>query len=170
MLRNEHRLCSELQASATGIVSVVKGFPFASSPYSHEISGLADAKSSGEMSASQWDVADSGPSTLHHFQRFPVAINGPADQPVRCRPQAVAPLLSCLAPKQTAEEGMEKAHRYGGLTINERLVVAGLLSSFEAAAKARGQATMIGLLAEVEVEDAAASVDAVLQDPGRYGY
>lgn len=65
---------------------------------------------------------------------------------------------------------MAEAHPYGGMTINERLVVADLLSSFEAAAKLRDRAAMIGLLAAVEVENAAASVDAVLQDPGRYGY
>ena len=60
--------------------------------------------------------------------------------------------------------------RYGGMTVNERLTVAGLLGEWDKAARRRDRAVMIALLEKVDVADAAGIVDAVLADPGRYGF
>ena len=61
-------------------------------------------------------------------------------------------------------------NRYAGLTVNERLFEAGLLSDFDAAVAARNRQQMIHMLTDVAVEDAAGSVDAILQNPEWYGY
>ena len=65
---------------------------------------------------------------------------------------------------------MSDASRYAGMTENERLFDAGLLDAFHIAAKARDRATLIRLLIEVHVEDAAWSADTILRTPDRYGY
>jgi hypothetical protein len=65
--------------------------------------------------------------------------------------------------------GVADAHPYAGMTINERLVAAGLVGSFDAAVSLRDRAAMIRILTEVDVGDPAASVDAVLQRPAYYG-
>ncbi len=65
---------------------------------------------------------------------------------------------------------MADAHQYGGMTLNERLVVAGLLSSFDVAVEARDRAAMIAIMEKVEVQDAAASADTILQNLTCYGY
>jgi hypothetical protein len=60
---------------------------------------------------------------------------------------------------------------YAAMTVNERLFAAGLLSEFDAAARARDRAGMIAILQAVDMgEQAASTADAVLADPGRYGY
>ena len=59
---------------------------------------------------------------------------------------------------------------YAGMTVNERLFEAGLLVAFDVAAKAQDRVEMVRLLIEVDVEDAATSVDAILQEPEKYGY
>jgi hypothetical protein len=56
------------------------------------------------------------------------------------------------------------------MTINERLYVAGLVEAFDAAAGARNREQMIATLNQVTVRDPAASADAILADPARYGY
>ncbi|HRJ69767.1 MAG TPA: hypothetical protein PK812_09170 [Beijerinckiaceae bacterium] len=56
------------------------------------------------------------------------------------------------------------------MTVNERLTVAGLLGEWDKAARRRDRAVMIALLEKVDVADAAGIVDAVLADPGRYGF
>jgi hypothetical protein len=60
---------------------------------------------------------------------------------------------------------------YGGMTVNERLVVAGLNGSFDGAARRRDRHKMIEILAAVEMTpDGAAKVaDTVLANPARYG-
>jgi hypothetical protein len=65
---------------------------------------------------------------------------------------------------------MAEAHPSTGMTINERLYVAGLADPFDAAVRARDRALMISILKDVEVRDAASCVDAILKDPFRYGY
>ena len=59
---------------------------------------------------------------------------------------------------------------YAGMTVNERLFAAGLLAVFDDAARKRDRDKMIELLRRVEVETPEWSVDAILADPGRYGF
>ena len=65
---------------------------------------------------------------------------------------------------------MNQQSPYAGMSVNERLFDAGLLDAFNAAARARDRAEMIRLLASVDLEDAAGSVDMILETPARYGY
>jgi hypothetical protein len=55
---------------------------------------------------------------------------------------------------------------YKGLTVNERLVVSGLLDRFDAAARARNRERMISMLKRVALSDSYANqwVDALLGD------
>jgi hypothetical protein len=62
---------------------------------------------------------------------------------------------------------MSDAGRYAGMTLNERLVDAGLMEAFDAAVRARDRAEMIRLLRDVEVEDAGGSADAILRRAAR---
>jgi hypothetical protein len=60
---------------------------------------------------------------------------------------------------------------YAGMTTNERLLVAGLLDAFDAAARARDRARMIEILGRVELGDQADWIaDTILADPQRYGF
>lgn len=59
---------------------------------------------------------------------------------------------------------------YAGMTVNERLFVAGLLDQFDDAARARDRARLIVLLSQVDVADPDWSVDTILDNPGKYGY
>jgi hypothetical protein len=55
------------------------------------------------------------------------------------------------------------------MTVNERLLDAGLVEAFDAAATARDRREIIRILAEVGVEDAASCADATLQElPGGF--
>jgi len=56
------------------------------------------------------------------------------------------------------------------MTVNERLYAAGLMESFDAAAKSRNRAEMIRILEQVDLPNAASSVDRILADPEGYGY
>jgi hypothetical protein len=58
---------------------------------------------------------------------------------------------------------MGERSRYAGMTVSERLFDAGLLQSFNAAARQRNRAEMIRLLTHVDVKDAAYSADAILK-------
>ena len=60
---------------------------------------------------------------------------------------------------------------FGGMTVNERLVAAGLLEEWERAAGGRDREAMVLLLVWTDLprESAEATVDAVLGDPGKYG-
>jgi hypothetical protein len=60
---------------------------------------------------------------------------------------------------------------FGGMTVNERLFTAGLLGHWEAAIDAGRREDAIALLKRIASEDgAAATVDAVLADPSKYGF
>ena len=63
---------------------------------------------------------------------------------------------------------MSEQGRYAGMTVNERLFVAGLLEKFDEAVRLRDRAGIVRLLTEVEVEDADSSADAILQNPGHF--
>lgn len=58
------------------------------------------------------------------------------------------------------------------MTVNERLVVAGLVGQFDAAIGAADRRRAIATLGQVAMDEgsAAATVDAVLADPSKYGY
>jgi hypothetical protein len=60
---------------------------------------------------------------------------------------------------------------FRGMTTNERLMAAGLLDDFDAAAKRRDRAAMIELFDRVDLAGQAPAIaDAILADPARYGY
>lgn len=65
---------------------------------------------------------------------------------------------------------MSERPDYSAMTVNERLVEAGLLEAFDVAAKARNREAMLRLLAEVDVAHPASTADPILNDPKRYGY
>jgi hypothetical protein len=64
------------------------------------------------------------------------------------------------------------APKYAGMTVNERLFVAGVLDEFERAAFDRDRAAMISVLQRVELpsNQAAETTDTILSNPKRYGY
>jgi hypothetical protein len=61
---------------------------------------------------------------------------------------------------------------FGGMTVNERLVTAGLFGQFDTAIAARDRHLAIEVLKQVAMsaDSAAATVDAVLADPSHYGF
>ena len=61
---------------------------------------------------------------------------------------------------------------YSGMTINERLFCAGLLSEFDSATKNRDRDKMIKILLKVGLSDTQAqeTTDALLKNPSKYGY
>ncbi|EIZ81126.1 hypothetical protein WSK_0278 [Novosphingobium sp. Rr 2-17] len=65
---------------------------------------------------------------------------------------------------------MTETNPFSGMTINERLYSAAREEAFDIAIKANDRATMIRILNEVGVEDAAWSADGILKDSSRYGY
>lgn len=65
---------------------------------------------------------------------------------------------------------MKDQCNYGGMTVNERLFAAGLLSEWDIAAASRNREHMIVLLRRVALtEQAEQIVDTVLAGPERYG-
>jgi len=62
--------------------------------------------------------------------------------------------------------------RYAAMTVNERLLAAGLLEAFDIAARRRDRASMIALLVQVDLApgQSAETTDAILSNPSRYGY
>jgi hypothetical protein len=66
---------------------------------------------------------------------------------------------------------MQRESRYAGMTNNERLVEAGLLSEWSAAARSRNRDRMIELLGKVDLGDQAEWIaDKVLSNPEKYGF
>ena len=61
---------------------------------------------------------------------------------------------------------------FGGMTVNERLVVAGLLEEFDLAIDSGDRKRAIELLVQVSMNEvsAAETVDMVLGNPTKYGY
>jgi hypothetical protein len=61
---------------------------------------------------------------------------------------------------------------FGGMTVNERLFVAGLVEPFDSAIDSGDRQRAIELLLRVAMSDdsAAETVDAVLAHPAKYGY
>lgn len=64
----------------------------------------------------------------------------------------------------------KSADFFAGMTVNERLYHADLLDDFDRAAVARDRAEMISILDKVYVGNSGETADAILDDPGKYGY
>ena len=62
--------------------------------------------------------------------------------------------------------------RYAGMTVNERLSLAGLLNEFDQASKRRDHGQMMVILQKVELtfEQATSTADTILANPSHYGY
>ena len=60
----------------------------------------------------------------------------------------------------------------GGMTVNERLVVAGLLQRWDQSVKARDRDAMIAILQSVDLPEteSARIADSVLANPTKYGF
>jgi hypothetical protein len=60
---------------------------------------------------------------------------------------------------------------YGGMSVNERLVMSGMHINFDETAKLRDRTRMIQILMALEMSEkgAAAVADAILADPAKYG-
>jgi hypothetical protein len=61
---------------------------------------------------------------------------------------------------------------YAGMTVNERLVIAGLIEAWDAAVINGNRAKMIEILmaTDLTAEQAAWSADTTLADPVKYGF
>ena len=72
----------------------------------------------------------------------------------------------------TVDEVSGRRPDFGGMTVNERLSTAGLLGQFDAAIDAGDRKLGVELLTQVAMSEdsAAATVDAVLASPSKYGY
>jgi hypothetical protein len=61
--------------------------------------------------------------------------------------------------------------KFAGMSTNERLFEAGLMETFDQAARMRDRDRMIEVLGKVELADQADKIaDGILADPKRYGY
>ena len=62
--------------------------------------------------------------------------------------------------------------RYRGMTVNERLMVAGLRDPFDAAVRRGDRPAMISLLGQLELDEkqAISTTDTLLANPKHYGY
>ncbi len=61
--------------------------------------------------------------------------------------------------------------RFGGMTVNERLFVAGILDQFDDAARRRDRQAMLAYLRRVAMTDSQAveTTDTILANPSFYG-
>lgn len=75
-------------------------------------------------------------------------------------------------PGQTAEpsSAMNEKPDYAAMTVNERLYTANLPGAFDRAARSRNRERMIEILTEVEVGSPEKTADAIIENPGKYGY
>ncbi len=60
--------------------------------------------------------------------------------------------------------------RFAGMTVNERLVVAGRIAEWDAAVRARDRARMIAVLEALDLGNPGDIADRVLADPARHGF
>jgi len=60
---------------------------------------------------------------------------------------------------------------YSGMTVNERLLVAGLAEDFAAAARSRDRERMVEILGAVDLSDQSGQIASkILASPGFYGF
>jgi hypothetical protein len=69
-------------------------------------------------------------------------------------------------------DSISSGARFAGMTVNERLHVAGLLDAFDRAIRARDESAAMAVLVHLELSrmQAVETVRMVLEFPGRYGY
>ena len=65
---------------------------------------------------------------------------------------------------------MAEERSYFGMTVNERLVLSGLIEAWDAAVRDRDRATMIAVLEAVHLGNPGDIADRVLADPANYGF
>lgn len=75
----------------------------------------------------------------------------------------------------TDTDASQQPSRFAGMTVNERLFVAGLFKAWQAAVRARNRTKMLDLLSQVSDAEltrdvAIKCVDTMLADPAKYGY
>ena len=80
--------------------------------------------------------------------------------------------MSAATPKEPGGDPQPSRSNYGGMTVNERLFVAGLLHEFDEAVRGRDRDAMIAILMKVALTQtgAAQTTDAILAHPSHYGY
>ena len=68
--------------------------------------------------------------------------------------------------------GQVGGYKYNGMTVNERLLAAGLLNAFGAAARSGDQSAMIDILLSVAMtpHQCKQTTDAIMANPKTYGY
>ena len=64
----------------------------------------------------------------------------------------------------------KNASHYAGMSVNERLFDSWLLDDFDVAVIEKDRREMISILERVFVENPGTTVDAILDDPKKYGY
>ena len=74
--------------------------------------------------------------------------------------------------EMNSSKAQPERESYGGMTVNERLFVAGTFEHFHAAARHRDRSAMISLLLAVELaeQQAAYTTDTILNSSTKYGY
>lgn len=88
------------------------------------------------------------------------------------RPQTGRRRLCANVPKRMSldHDGLAEQAVHG-MTTNERLAAAGLLESFDAAAKMQDRDRMIELLRRTDLADEAVAIaETILANPKRYGF
>lgn len=96
----------------------------------------------------------------------------PISMPRRAAPSPPSAATRMSRSADATVQGVSGPRRdYGGMTVNERLFVAGLVQQFDAAINSGDRQEAIELLRRVALSDAIAgeTVDAVLSNPGKYG-
>jgi hypothetical protein len=59
---------------------------------------------------------------------------------------------------------------FGSMTVNERLITAGIIDQWDDAVRRRDRGRMIELLKQVEVRSPDWTADTMLADPQKYGF
>ena len=87
---------------------------------------------------------------------------------------AILSRVSCSENSQGRSPAVSTADRsrFAGMTLNERLFQAGLISEFDEAALSRDRAQMIAVLERVSLtpREAASVADQVLANPAKFGF
>jgi hypothetical protein len=96
---------------------------------------------------------------------------GPPDAPPTVLQKCGETELRSAAVRRIADSPA-RDFNYHGMTVHERLMVAGLLNDFGTVVSRQDRAAMVALLLQVQLPEAGANayVDALLADPKQYGY
>ena len=80
--------------------------------------------------------------------------------------------MNAATPTEPGGDPKSSRSVYGGMTVNERLFVSGLIDEFDAAVRGRDRDAMIGVLMKVALtqKGVGQTTDVILADPSHYGY